>query len=548
MIKHISISNYALIKALDLDLSNGLTTITGETGAGKSILLGALGLALGNRADSKVMADAKAKCVVEVSFDVSNLHLKSFFEDHDLDFEPDCLIRREITPAGKSRSFVNDTPVRLDVLKKLSERLVDIHSQHDSVLMMDAGFQLEMVDLIGDHEILLKTYSSEFNTYKTLLKQREGILNSINESPDLDYLSFLHQELVGSQLTANEEEKLENELKLLRHAGEVQQGLNASIQALNNDGKGIDSVYDALRQMESIKGFLEGSEELTKRLNEVEIELRDIVGELEQQAESVFVDDQRLAELEERWNAINHLMQKHHVASVEELMVIQQDLNNQMTLANEGEARVREIDKAIATQLAVLEKAGNVLHAKRLKTAKLLVKEANSYLKRLNLESAALDIQIQKQEAPTSNGLDQIAFYFTANAGRSPQILKKVASGGELSRVMLALKAILSKTRSLPAIIFDEIDSGISGETAHRVADVLSEMGKEMQVLAITHLPQIAARGKQHLQVRKSSVNNQTNTHILQLTENERVEEVARLLSGERVSDSAKKTAEELLG
>lgn len=548
MIKHISISNYALIKSLDLDLSNGLTTITGETGAGKSILLGALGLALGNRADSKVMADAKAKCVVEVTFDVSNLHLKSFFADHDLDFEPDCLIRREITPAGKSRSFVNDTPVRLDVLKKLSERLVDIHSQHDSVLMMNGGFQLEMVDLIGDHAKLRATYSGEFNTYKMLLKQREDILNSKNESRDLDYLGFLHQELVGSQLIANEEETLENELKLLRHAGEVQQGLGASIQALNEDGKGIDNVSDALRQMESIKGFLEGSNELTNRLNAAEIELRDIVGELEQQAESVFVDDQRLAELEERWNAINQLMQKHHVSSVAELIVIQQDLNNQIVLANKGEARIAEINKAIAKQLAVLEKAGEALHAKRLKTAKALVKEANSYLMRLNLESAALDIQIHKKETPTSNGVDQIAFYFTANAGRQPQLLKKVASGGELSRVMLALKAILSKTRSLPAIIFDEIDAGISGETAHRVADVLSEMGEEMQVLAITHLPQIAARGKQHLTVRKSNINKQTNTHILQLSKNQRVEEVARLLSGERISDSAKKTAEELLG
>ena len=547
MIKHIYVKNYALIRELRLDLQPGFTTITGETGAGKSILLGALGLVLGNRADSKVLADASSKCVVEATFSVATLGLQSFFREHDLDYEPNTILRREILPSGKSRGFVNDTPVKLEQLKALGDRLIDIHSQHDSMLMMNPAFQLQMLDVLAANETNLLEYQTAYAKYRKLLTEKEELEKSLSIERDTDYIRFLVDELEKSQLKAGEEERLEAELNQLQHAEEIQRNFGSALRHLQDEFGVLDRIHEALKAMQAVSAYMPEAADLTNRLQSVEIELRDITNEAEAAVANVILDEASLHETEARFNLLQHLMQKHHVTNSEALLAKFDDLAAQLRLATQGAKALEEKNLEISRQFVVLKELAGRLHEVRIKRAKALEQETAAYLRELQLPHASLTIRILLTEKPGLQGFDDVVFLFAANPGSIPQAINKVASGGELSRVMLALKAILAQTKSLPAIIFDEIDAGISGETARRAAQILREMGAKMQVIAITHLPQIAASGSQQYQVRKEVSQNQTQTFIEPLTKSDRVEAIARLLSGAQVSDAARRTAEELL-
>lgn len=547
MIKQIYISNYALIKELQLELHTGFTTLTGETGAGKSILLGALGLVLGNRADVKVLADENSKCIVEVDFDISKLDLNAFFEENEIDFDAHCIMRREILPSGKSRAFVNDTPVKLEVLKTLGDYLVDIHSQHDSMLMMNASFQLEMLDAIAQNQKEQGDYKIVFGEYQQLKKERDTLKKQLEIQIDTDYIEFLVDELEKAKIVADEEIATEEELKVLRHAEDIQRGLAVAIENLNDEFGILVKLHEAVKSVENIDRFLPSAEELTKRLLSAEIELKDVAAELEAQLEEIHLDEGRLAQLEERQNVVLQLLQKHRVSTSRELLEKYTALSEQLYLATSGAKALEAKEKQIAEKFGVLKVSASALSKSRKATANTLEKEAQQYLSRLQMPNAQLNIAINFTENASTTGFDDVQFLFAANKGSKAQLISKVASGGEISRVMLALKAILAKTQSLPAIIFDEIDTGISGETAQRAAQILSEMGEKMQVLAITHLPQIAAQGKHHFKVTKTTTSTSTETAINYLDANERVEEIARLLSGATISEAARKTAEELL-
>ncbi len=547
MIKQIYISNYALIKELQLDLSAGFTTVTGETGAGKSILLGALGLVLGNRADVKVLADENSKCIVDVHFDISNLDLTDFFAANELDFETHCIMRREILPSGKSRAFINDSPVKLEVLKSLGDFLVDIHSQHDSLLMMNASFQLEMLDAIAQNRSEQGEYRVVFGEYLQLKKEREALLKQLEVQLDTDYITFLVDELEKANLVDGEETSIEEELKVLRHAEDIQRGLGVAIDTLNDEFGVLTRLHDAVKSVENIERFLPSATNLTQRLQSAEIELKDITSELETQLAEVHLDENRLAALEERQNFVLQLLQKHRLQTTSELLEKYNTLSNQLYIAATGAKALQAKEAEIAQKFEQLNVKASLLSENRKATATNLESEAHTFLSRLQMPNAQLHILINFTQNATATGFDEVQFLFTANKGSKAQLISKVASGGELSRVMLALKAILAKTQSLPAIIFDEIDSGISGETAQRAAQILAEMGEKMQVLAITHLPQIAAKGTHQFKVSKTTVQNTTETEIKKLNAAERVEEIARLLSGATISEAARKTAEELL-
>ena len=547
MIRTIYISNYALIKELRLELHAGFTTLTGETGAGKSILLGALGLVLGKRADVKVLSDETVKCIVEVDFDISNLGLESYFEANEIDYDKHCIMRREILPSGKSRSFINDTPVKLDALKSLGEHLVDVHSQHDSLLMMNSSFQLEMLDAIAQNQTERAEYRLVFGEYQQLKKEREALKKQLEVQLDTDYIQFLVDELEVAKIVAEEEITIEEELKVLRHAEDIQRGLALAIENLNNEFGILTKLHEAIKSVENINRFLPSVEGLSQRLHSSEIELKDVADELESQLEEIHLDENRLAALEERQNFVLHLLQKHRLNTTAELLEKQNVLSEQLFLATSGAKALDAKEKLILEKFEALTSAASKLSESRKNTAKSLEIEAKGYLGRLQMPDALLHIAIDFTENATASGFDDVQFLFTANKGSKAQLISKVASGGEISRVMLALKAILAKTQCLPAIIFDEIDTGISGETAQRAAQILSEMSKKMQVLAITHLPQIAAHGGQHLKVAKTTTAQSSETSISYFDANERVEEIARLLSGAKISEAARKTAVELL-
>jgi DNA repair protein RecN (Recombination protein N) len=547
MLKHIYIRNYALIKELDLPLNNGFTTITGETGAGKSILLGALGLVLGKRAESKLVADERHKCVVEASFKISDLDLHDLFETYDLDYEPTTILRREVLPSGKSRAFINDTPVKLDVLKALGDRLIDIHSQYDSILMLNAHFQLDLVDALSASQAQKSAYTEAFNTYKALLTEKAALEQALSVNRDMDYIQFLVDEFEKSDLKAGEEEFITEELNRLRHAEEIQRNLANSIHHLTEEFGALEHLHEAWKALQEITDYMPEAGQWSERLRSAEIELKDVVAELTRQTEEVVLDENRLHQLDERFNLLQHLMQKHNVATITALIQKHEELAQQLNLAQRGSQALEAKELEIARHFEVLKEKGKLLHQARKKRAKSLEEEVGSYLTQLQLPHAQLSIDLDFRENPTASGFDDVRFLFSANPGSKPQAIHKVASGGELSRVMLALKAILAQTKSLPAIIFDEIDTGISGETAKRAAAILAEMGKQMQVIAITHLPQIAASGAQQLQVMKSIQNGQSQTYIQELAKSDRIEEIARLLSGENASDAARKTAKELL-
>lgn len=550
MLQHLSIKNYALIDTLELELRNGFSVITGETGAGKSIILGALNLVLGKRADLKVLKADDSKCVVEGTFILDEKEHQAFFKSHDLDFEKQTIIRREILPSGKSRAFVNDTPVNLNVLTELAEKVIDVHSQHQNLLLSDDLYQLSLLDSFAKNEKELSDYRDSYAQFLQLQKELKKLQQiAENEAGDADYLSFLLNELNEAKLQPGEQEEIEEELQVLEHAEEIQSNLNEIIhltdsEETNGVRNGLVGIGNALR---SLSKFHRDYEELSERLESLKIEFEDVIREVELKSGNSDFEPQRLETLDARLSLLVNLQKKHALTSVTELIEKKDELNEKVNALANVEEQLAETKIKLQQIQETLSIRAKDLHTTRKKAAPHIEKQIMDLLHLLNMKSADFKIEVSRSENYTRRGSDSITFLFTANKGLLPQALSKVASGGEMSRVMLALKAIMAQKNNLPSIIFDEIDTGVSGETAGKIGMILKGMGGAMQVIAITHLPQIASMGQEHYKVVKEAGEDSTVTNIIHLNKDERLRELARLLSGEQISDAALANARTLL-
>ena len=549
MLVSISIKNYALINELHIDFSSGLSIITGETGAGKSILLGALGLVLGNRADSSSLKNTTTKCVVEAIISIDTYNLQDFFETEDIDYESNTILRREILPSGKSRAFVNDTPVTLLVLTALRARLIDIHSQHQTLQVSDQKFQFQLMDAVANNESKLASYKSGLASYTKEKKRLEEIQLAQREaSLQYDYNSHLYNELREAKLIEDEQELLEEKLDKINNVEEIKQNLSEALQLTTDENIGIQNLLFSLEQkLAKIASYSGEYQELLDRISSVKIESDDIIGEIETAYESVDFNPTEAEQLNDRLQLIYNLQKKHYVNTISELLTIQSELFKKVNTVENAEQSLLDqetIVKGIANKLdAVALKISDA----RSKIILKLSKQLADILADLGMPHARFQIKNTLSENYYKNGKDSLEFLFSANKGGQYGELKKVASGGELSRVMLAIKKILSENSQLPTIIFDEIDSGVSGEISNKMAHIMSQMSQKMQVITITHLPQIAAKGNQHYKVFKEEVNNITTTNLKQLSEDERIVEIAEMLSGKNISDSALTHAKELL-
>ena len=549
MLVSISIKNYALINELHIDFSSGLSIITGETGAGKSILLGALGLVLGNRADSSSLKNTTTKCVVEAIISIDTYSLQDFFETEDIDYESNTILRREILPSGKSRAFVNDTPVTLLVLTALRARLIDIHSQHQTLQVSDQKFQFQLMDAVANNESKLASYKSGLASYTKEKKRLEEIQLAQREaSLQYDYNSHLYNELLEAKLIEDEQELLEEKLDKINNVEEIKQNLSEALQLTTDENIGIQNLLFSLEQkLAKIASYSGEYQELLDRISSVKIESDDIVGEIETAYESVDFNPTEAEQLNDRLQLIYNLQKKHYVNTISELLTIQSELFKKVNTVENAEQSLLDqetIVKGIANKLdAVALKISDA----RSKIILKLSKQLADILADLGMPHARFQIKNTLSENYYKNGKDSLEFLFSANKGGQYGELKKVASGGELSRVMLAIKKILSENSQLPTIIFDEIDSGVSGEISNKMAHIMSQMSQKMQVITITHLPQIAAKGNQHYKVFKEEVNNITITNLKQLSEDERIVEIAEMLSGKNISDTALTHAKELL-
>jgi DNA repair protein RecN (Recombination protein N) len=549
MLAHLIIKNYTLIEHLEFKPDAKLNTITGETGAGKSIMLGALGLLMGNRADIKALYDQESKCIIEGSFEISHYQLNELFKALDLDFENPCLIRREIAPNGKSRAFVNDTPVTLDVLKQLTERLLDVHSQHDSIVLGESDYQLNLLDVFAGNIELLKQYSTEYKTFRKAKKELEKLkTESENLKKEFEYNSFLLEELVVANIKENEQEESEEQLAVLENAVEVKLRLSQVSTLLNNpESSLITALLEATAQLNPIVKYSPAYAELKKRLQSVHVELTDIADEIGRKEGDVEYDPEQIEFLKGRLDLIFRLMQKHQVKSPSELKSKEEALSIQVEQVLNFEDKLKALQRTLDTTEGQVLETGEALSQKRLGVLAELEKKVIALLIELGIPNADFKID-RKEKGIETNGIDEIDFLFSANKGFALQGLKKVASGGEFSRLMLVLKYILAEKMAMPTIIFDEIDTGISGEVAMKMGQMMRQMSNNMQVLAITHLHQIAGKGTSHFFVFKSDNAERTVSSIRKLEENERIIEIAKMIGGKNPSDSSIQSALELLG
>ncbi|WP_299255098.1 DNA repair protein RecN [uncultured Lacinutrix sp.] len=549
MLTSLSIKNYALIDHLQVDFNNGFTIITGETGAGKSILLGGLSLILGKRADLTSLRDKETKCIIEANFDVTNYKLEKLFKAEDIDFEPHTIIRREILPSGKSRAFVNDSPVKLSSLQLLGSRLIDIHSQNETLQLVDDAFQFQVIDALANTQDEISKYSDKRLEYKKLNKELDQLVVFQTEAiKEHDYNSFLLNELTEAKLKPGELETLEEELETLSNIDAIQEKLTASNQLLSDEQTGVLSNLTELKNtLKQLSGFSNKYEDLYNRANSSLIELDDVFSELETFQDDLEADPNRLAEVNSRLGTINNMFQKHVVNSIEELITIETELSDKVLATLNVEA---DIDKKKAEILKIkqdLDAVALVIHNKRKKAIPSLKKKLEAILAQLGMPNAQFNIELTVSDVYYANGKDELAFLFSANKGGDFKPLKKAASGGELSRIMLAIKSILTQYIKLPTIMFDEIDTGVSGEISNKMADIMAGMSTTMQVFSITHLPQIAAKGHTHFKVYKEDVNEVTTTNLVELNHDERIVEIAQMLGGIEVSNSALAHAKELL-
>lgn len=548
MLTKLQIKNYALIEHLVLLPDAALNIVTGETGAGKSIMLGALGLLLGNRADTRTLFNPNEKCVIEGEFDVSGYIIKSIFEEEELDYDEHCVIRREISPQGKTRAFVNDTPVNLETLRRVSSQLMDVHSQHDNLLLGANDYQLEIVDTFAQNHELLDTYKKDFQAFHKAQKIYEQLRHEAKESKkEFDYNSFLLDELQKVKLKAGELEVLEQELNKLENAEEVKSKLLLSAEYLNATEQSIVPLLTStLANLNGISTFGEQYFQLKERLQSCLIELKDIAVEVESEAEEVELDDEKITSIQQRLDSLYNLLQKHQVKTDVELLVIQKDLEQKVN-------KVLNIDEALETAKAEVEKtekrvlkSAEVLSKSRLTALPIIEKQISDLLKDLGMPNALLKIEDEIIK-PSPMGTNVINLLFSANKGMKPQPIKNVASGGEFSRLMLAIKYILANKRALPTIIFDEIDTGISGEVSIKVGNMMREMSRNHQLIAITHLHQIAAQGSAHYFVYKDNSSDRTVSRIRKLSSEERIMEIAQMIGGENPSKAIVDNAREML-
>lgn len=548
MLRTLHIENYALIKNLDLIFDKGFSVITGETGAGKSIMLGALGLLLGQRSDIKAIKEGELKCILEANFDIEHYHLQELFDENDIDYDPNCIIRREILTSGKSRMFVNDTPVNIQFLKQLGEKLLDIHSQYENLLIKDNLFQLNVIDAIAENRNILEDYINTFTAYKKAERQYEDLLIfSEKEKANYDYLSFQFEQLSSAGLSSNEQEELEREQTILSHAEEIKTILYKSQLLLDNEEIGILSVIkNAINNLQSITHVYTKAENLYERLNSCFIDLKDIAEELNKQENNIESQPERLEFINNRLDTIYSLCQKHKVTNLEDLIALQNSLKEQLDKLDSFDSELERLSKLKEELLKEVLTIGENLSKKRQSAAKIIEKTMIEQLSVLGMPNVQFVIEITKIDVPDITGCDYISFLFSANKNVSPKAVSQIASGGEISRVMLCLKSLIATASNLPTIIFDEIDTGVSGEIADKMGNIMKEMGSKIQVICITHLPQIAAKGTKHYRVYK--IEEETSeTKVVLLNAKERVQEIAKMLSGSNLTEAALKNAEELL-
>lgn len=550
MLQSLNVHNYALINELTIDLNKGLNIITGETGAGKSILMGALSLILGQRADTSVLKDKARKCIVEAKFNIKPYRLKSFFDAHDLDYDDNTIIRREIADNGKSRAFINDTPVNLSVLKDLSTHLVDIHSQHESLLLGDENFQMALVDSFAGHHALLHQYYEKYEEYHQVQSEYNRLMSNAEKAKsDLDYLQFQYDQLEALKLIEGEQEELEEELEKLNHAEEIKLNLSKSYQLLNEEEFSIlSNLKEAKNALSAIAKYLKESEDLNERMESAYIELQDIGNEIEQLNESIEYDPSRIEFIRERLDSIYAQQQKHKVATVGELMQIKTDLEIQIENINSYDFRSEELKTQLEVKKNELIQLAQQISKNRKQIIPGLEHKITRTLVLLGMPNAAFKIKQVPVDEFLPTGTEMIKFMFSANKNVDPEEIEKVASGGEISRLMLSLKSILVENKTLPTIIFDEIDAGTSGEIADKMGIIIKQMSSKMQVINITHLPQIASKADFHYLVYKKDNHQTTNTYIKLLDKGERVNEIAKMLSGKELTDAAIENAKVLIG
>jgi len=549
MLKTLSIENYALIDRLIIDWQDGFSVITGETGAGKSILLGALSLILGQRADAKMIGCEDKKCVVEGIFNLFSYELHSFFEEHELDYEEECVLRREITANGKSRSFVNNTPVNNSVLKELGEKLIDIHSQHENLLLNDNQFQLNIVDIVAGNKKEIEQYRELYSRFCTDKKRLKQLIEETNKkNAEKDFLDFQLNQLKNADFFETEQEELETESAVLTHSEEIKTALSKGLWLLGESDQNINSsLKEVIGSIRSISAVFQASEKLSQRLDSCFIELKDITRDLEVMQNDVEINPQRLEQINSRLDTIYSLEKKHNVSTIKELLQLKRTIEEQLQQLDCCSEEIERLSKEIEKQETCLWELARKLSGNRKNKAPEIENEIVTILRNLGMPHARLLIEFNKKESLSFNGVDEVNFLFSAHRDRALQPIASIASGGEISRVMLSLKSVITRLTNLPTIILDEIDSGVSGEIADKMAAIMQQMGQTMQVIAITHLPQIASKGTIHYKVFKTDQEQRTTSSIKCLSNEERVMEVAQMLSGANLTEAAIRNAKELL-
>ena len=549
MLSELSIKNYALIDALQVQFNSGFSTITGETGAGKSVLLGGLALVLGKRVDFSQINDLSRKCIIEASFNIENFNLKSFFKTNDLDFESLTILRREILPSGKSRAFINDSPVNLSVLAGLGEQLIDIHSQQQTQELTNDNFQFHVLDALAQNDTSIEAYQQLLKTYKSTQKQLVELnASNLQSQNDADYHTFLLNELIEVNLQSIDLELLEVEYNTLNNVELIQAELTLANQIISSEDLGAASNLITLKQVfHKLTHISSTYQSLSDRIQSISIELDDIFNEIESEQSKLDINPSRLSEIDTILKKVHDLFSKHNVNSVQALIDIQSELELKVDSLASLEAAIIAAENALESQVKQLDTAASVIHKRRKSEVLKLIKQLETILTDLGMPNARFKIELIQIDTYLYNGKDHLDFLFTANKGSQFLPLKKAASGGELSRIMLAIKSILSNYQQLPTIMFDEIDTGVSGEIAHKMASIMEQMSLSMQVFSITHLPQIAAKGQSHFKVYKKDIGETTVTALKKLSNEERVVEIAQMLGGKEVSDSAVAHAQQLL-
>ena len=551
MLQSIHIQNYALIESLDINFHPGFSVITGETGAGKSIILGAIGLLVGQRADIKAIKTGANKCIVEARFHIASYELESFFEEHDLEYEEgECILRRELYASGKSRAFINDTPASLAQMKELGEKLIDVHSQHQNLLLNHEDFQLSVLDILAHDEKELQVYKETYSAFKKVSKELSDIQQQAEKNrQDEDYIRFQVEQLEEANLQAGEQETLEQEAETLTHAEEIQSSLYKVDQLMASDEMTLLSVTkDCMQTLQGISRVYAPAQEWIERLNSCYIELKDLAHEIANASEEVEFNPTRLDYVNERLNLIYTLQQKHRVSTVEELIDIAEDYRSKLDAITSYDDRIEELKKQKETIYNKVLEQASVLTTRRLDAAKEIEKQMQAYLVPLGMPNVRFAVELETKKEPDTKGMDSVNFLFSANKNGMLQQVASIASGGEIARVMLSLKAMIAGAVKLPTIIFDEIDTGVSGSIAEKMALIMQEMGQaDRQVISITHLPQIAAKGANHYKVYKEDTETGTNSHIRQLNQEERIHEIANMLSGATLTEAALNNAKALL-